>query len=64
LVLNYLPPYSSKLNPIEQVLRTVKRELSAEFIENEEFLVDSFEKVYYKNMDKIKTLTIYRINEL
>ncbi|MDR3223206.1 MAG: transposase, partial [Methanobrevibacter sp.] len=48
----YLPPYSPKLNPIEQVWRTVKRELSAEFIESEEFLIDIFEKVYYKNVDK------------
>ncbi|MDR3222813.1 MAG: transposase [Methanobrevibacter sp.] len=48
----YLPSYSAKLNPIEQVWRTVKRELSTEFIESEEFLVDSFEKAYYKNVDK------------
>jgi hypothetical protein len=32
--------------------RTVKKELSTEFIESEEFLVDSFEKIYYKNVDK------------
>ncbi|MDR2829551.1 MAG: transposase [Methanobrevibacter sp.] len=34
----YLPPYSPKLNPNEQVWRTVKRELSTEFIASEEFL--------------------------
>ncbi|MDR2830915.1 MAG: transposase, partial [Methanobrevibacter sp.] len=48
----YLPPYSPKLNPIEQVWRTVKRELSTEFIESEEFLVDNFERIYYENVDK------------
>ena len=48
----HLPPYSPKLNPIEQVWRTVKGELSTEFIKNEDFLVDNFERIFYENVDK------------
>jgi len=48
----YLPPYSPKLNPIEQVWRTVKRELSTEFIKNKAFLFDNFERIFYENVDK------------
>ncbi|GHU05317.1 hypothetical protein AGMMS49960_21700 [Betaproteobacteria bacterium] len=52
IILVHLPPYSPKLNPIEQVWRTIKKELSAEFIESEEFLVSNFERLFYENVDK------------
>lgn len=52
IILVHLPPYSPKLNPIEQVWRTIKSELSAEFIESEEFLVSNFERLFYENVDK------------
>jgi transposase len=48
----HLPAYSPKLNPIEQVWRTVKKELSNEFIESEKFLIDNFNRIYYENVDK------------
>ena len=48
----HLPPYSPKLNPIEQVWRTIKKELSTEFIESEEFLIENFERLFYENVDK------------
>ena len=48
----YLPPYSPKLNPIEQVWRTIKGELSTEFIKDKDFLVDNFERIFYENVDK------------
>jgi len=48
----YLPPYSPKLNPIEQVWRTVKGEISTEFIKDKDFLVDNFERIFYENIDK------------
>lgn len=41
-----LPPYSPKLNPIEQVWRTIKRELSKFYIKDKEFLIQKF-KYYY-----------------
>nr|WP_281177986.1 transposase [Methanobrevibacter cuticularis] len=52
ITLIHLPPYSSKLSPIEQVWRTIKKELSTEFIESEEFLIENFEKWLYENIDK------------
>jgi len=52
ITLVYLPPYSPKLNPIEQVWRTVKKELSTEFIINEDFLIHNFERIFYENVDK------------
>jgi len=52
IVLIHLPPYSPKLSPIEQVWRTIKKELSAEFIESEEFLIENFERLFYENVDK------------
>ena len=52
IILIYLPPYSPKLNPIEQVWRTIKKELSAEFIINENFLISNFERIFYENVDK------------
>jgi transposase len=52
ITLVHLPPYSPKLNPIEQVWRTIKGELSSEFIIDEEFLIKNFEKIFYENVDK------------
>jgi hypothetical protein len=42
IVLIHLPPYSPKLNPIEQVWRTIKKELSSDFIVSEDFLNRKF----------------------
>jgi formyltetrahydrofolate hydrolase len=53
----YLPKYSPKLNPIEQVWRTIKKELSSEFIINEKFLIENFEKLFYENIDKKSFVT-------
>ena len=52
IILVHLPPYSPKLNPIEQVWRTVKGELSTEFIVDEDFLTSNFERIFYENVDK------------
>jgi transposase len=52
ITLIHLPPYSPKLSPIEQVWRTIKRELSSEFIVNEKFLIENFEKLFYEKIDK------------
>ena len=52
IVLIHLPPYSPKLSPIEQVWRTIKKELSADFIVSEEFLIENFERLFYENVDK------------
>jgi len=52
IILVHLPPYSPKLNPIEQVWRTIKGELSTEFIEDEDFLTSNFERIFYENVDK------------
>jgi len=52
IVLIHLPPYSPKLNPIEQVWRTIKKELSSEFIVDEDFLIQNFERLFYENVDK------------
>ena len=52
IVLIHLPPYSPKLSPIEQVWRTIKKELSSDFIVNEEYLIENFEKLFYENVDK------------
>ncbi|KZX14366.1 transposase [Methanobrevibacter curvatus] len=48
----HLPKYSPKLNPIEQVRKTIKKELSTEFIVGEEFLIETFERLFYENVDK------------
>ena len=41
-----LPPYSPKLNPIEQVWRIIKRELSKIYIKDETFLIQKFKSYY------------------
>lgn len=51
IILVPLPPYSPKLNPIEQVWRTVKNELSTDFIEDEQYLIDNFKRIYYEIVD-------------
>ncbi|MDR2830968.1 MAG: transposase [Methanobrevibacter sp.] len=38
----FLTRYSSHLNPIEQLWRTIKLELYTKFIESEEFLMERF----------------------
>lgn len=50
-----LPPYSPKLNPIEQVWRIIKRELSKIYIKDETFLIQKF-KSYYNEIIKNETL--------
>jgi transposase len=41
-----LPPYSPKLNPIEQVWRIIKRELSKIYIKDATFLITKFKSNY------------------
>ena len=41
-----LPPYSPKLNPIEQVWRIIKRELSKIYIKDKTFLIQKFKSNY------------------
>ncbi|MBP7298933.1 MAG: transposase [Methanoculleus sp.] len=53
----YLPPYSSDLNPIEQVWQAIKREVAATFVIDREHLmatIAAFKKLvakrsYWKN---------------
>jgi len=47
----FLPKYSPILNPIEQVWRTVKKEISHIFIKNESYLKDIFRKTFYQVVD-------------
>jgi transposase len=62
ITLIHLPPYSPKLNPIEQVWRTIKGELSTKLIKNKDFLIDNFERLFYENVDK-KSFTEKWIDE-
>jgi transposase len=62
IILIYLPSYSPKLNPIEQIWRTVKNELSTEFIVDKGFLIENFERIFYENVDK-KSFTEKWVNE-
>jgi len=48
----YLPSYSPNLNPIEQVWRTLKKELYTKYIESEEFLAQRFMKIFYKIINR------------
>lgn len=43
----YLPPYSPKYNPIEQVWRTLKGKISRKYIDNEEDLIYEFKEEFY-----------------
>ncbi|MDR0911062.1 MAG: transposase [Methanobrevibacter sp.] len=47
----FLPKYSPKLNPIEQVWRTIKIELYTKYIKSEQFLIDRFTRIYYEIVD-------------
>lgn len=38
IILVFLPPYSPDLNPVEFIWKTIKREVSAKFIESKEHL--------------------------
>lgn len=48
----YLPPYSPKYNPIEQVWRTIKAPISRKYVDTLEDLIITFEKEFYDNVDK------------
>ena len=48
----YLPPYSPHLNPIEQVWRTIKREVTATFIIGREHLMATIIEVFRKLVAK------------
>ncbi len=52
-----LPPYSPKLNPIEQVWRTIKRELSKIYIKDKTFLIQKFKSIYE---EIVKNETFYK----
>lgn len=47
----YLPPYSPKYNPIEQVWRTIKAIISREYITSKESLRFRFEREFVKVVD-------------
>lgn len=48
----YLPPYSPDLNPIEQVWRTIKREVAATFIAGREHLMATITEAFKKLVAK------------
>ena len=48
----YLPPYSPKYNPIEQVWRTIKARISRKYIDTIEDLIDDFETEFYGCVDQ------------
>ena len=48
----YLPPYSPKYNPIEQVWRTTKAPISRKYIDNLEDLMKEFEDEFYQTVDQ------------
>lgn len=48
----YLPPYSPKYNPIEQVWRTIKAPISRKYINTIENLINEFETEFYKYVDQ------------
>ncbi len=52
ITLVYLPPYSPELNPIEEVWKSIKRELSTAFYLTKQELQTLIHKAYY---DLIKT---------
>ena len=43
----YLPSYSPKYNPIEQVWRTIKAPISRRYIDSVEELIKNFENEFY-----------------
>lgn len=44
----HLPPYSPDLNPIEQIWRAVKREVSAMFVRDYEHLTTTIARAFEK----------------
>lgn len=48
----YLPPYSPKYNPIEQVWRTIKAYVSRKYIDSIEDLIDDFKTEFYGCVDQ------------
>jgi len=48
----YLPLYSPKYNPIEQVWRTTKAPISRKYIDNLEDLMKEFEDEFYQTVDQ------------
>ncbi len=53
-VLIYLPPYSSHLNPIEQIWRQMKREIKDYYLESKEFLQELTIKTYNESISATK----------
>ena len=54
IALIYLPPYSSHLNPIEQIWRQMKREIKHYYLESREFLQELTIKTYNKSISGTK----------
>ncbi|MCC7553792.1 MAG: transposase [Methanobacteriaceae archaeon] len=48
----FLPPYSPKLNRIEQVWRTIKKRISRYYYESKETLKEQFHKIFYEIIEK------------
>jgi transposase len=53
----FLPPYSPDLNPIEQVWRCLKRELSTAFFESKEEFLGLMEEAYRRLSSKASFAT-------
>ncbi len=54
----YLPPYSPDLNPIEFILKSLKRVVSKLFFINREFLISESESSFNQETSKLCTLNI------
>ena len=50
ITLIYLPPYSPHLNPIEQILRQMKREIKHHYLKSKEFLHELTTKTYEESI--------------
>ena len=48
----HLPPYSPKYNPIEQVWRTIKVEISRRNLTSLDDLINEFKNEYYEVVDR------------
>lgn len=58
----FLPPYSPHLNPIEYIWKSIKREISALFIETLKELRETIE-THFKKFSKSKTYAKEWINK-